>query len=266
MLYPAELRARSSFDIRTMGGAASHLMRFLLWGLVLLVCFNAREPWATTFQSRADAIEGADELRLGDGRLIKIANIVVPDGEPRRLVETWLEKHVRGEIIEVTLLNLEPDRYARFPATIKLQSGADLGETLLERGLVLVEPMIGEGFEGLFAAETRAREAQHGFWADGQFSIMPVGLVDAEPLRFVVARGEIKAVGEGGYHAYLNFGDNWRRDFTVRFAKDDLEVLFGDMLLEDFVGEVIEVRGWLFDANGPMIQIEHPGQLKRLGE
>ena len=66
---------------------------------------------------------------------------------------------------------------------------------------------------------------------------------------------------------YLNFGPDWRTDFTVTlqakarrlFRKAGLEPL-------SLEGREIRVRGWLKKFNGPMIEATHPEQIEVLNQ
>jgi hypothetical protein len=62
---------------------------------------------------------------------------------------------------------------------------------------------------------------------------------------------------------YLNFGRDWRRDFTVRAALPDARRFARQGLeLDGLVGREILVRGHLLEANGPMIELVHPAQIE----
>jgi len=60
---------------------------------------------------------------------------------------------------------------------------------------------------------------------------------------------------------FLNFGPDWRTDFTVRLDGAALKLFRAagvDPLT--FKGERVEVRGWLRFKDGPMIDASHPEQ------
>ncbi|MCW8951924.1 MAG: thermonuclease family protein, partial [Rhodospirillales bacterium] len=62
---------------------------------------------------------------------------------------------------------------------------------------------------------------------------------------------------------YLNFGRNWRTDFTVAIHRRALRLFektgVDPLLLK---GRTIRVRGWLRSRNGPMIEATHPEQIE----
>ena len=63
----------------------------------------------------------------------------------------------------------------------------------------------------------------------------------------------------------LNFGRDWRSDFTVSVSRQDMK-LFRDAGIDirTLKGRTIRVRGWLFRENGPMIRATHPEQIERI--
>ena len=74
-------------------------------------------------------------------------------------------------------------------------------------------------------------------------------------------------VGSGGGRGrlYLNFAEDWRRDFTVSVERKHMRA-FADagIDLKDFAGKRVRARGWLGWWNGPMIEATHPEQLEVL--
>jgi micrococcal nuclease len=76
----------------------------------------------------------------------------------------------------------------------------------------------------------------------------------------VLVRGRVRAVARAAEFVYLNFGEDWRRDFTVRAdARDAARFARQGLDLERL--EIV-VRGLLFEANGPMIELAHPAQIE----
>jgi micrococcal nuclease len=65
-------------------------------------------------------------------------------------------------------------------------------------------------------------------------------------------------------HTYLNFGADWRADFTVRVRRTELEGALAGLDLEGLGGRLVEVRGVVLEAGGPLIELSHPEQLQVL--
>ena len=66
---------------------------------------------------------------------------------------------------------------------------------------------------------------------------------------------------------YLNFGEDWRNDFTVEHRQGGpAAVRRSGFDLFALQGKVIRVRGWMEKLNGPMIEVNHPEQIEILAE
>ena len=66
---------------------------------------------------------------------------------------------------------------------------------------------------------------------------------------------------------YLNFGDNWRTDFTIMITPAIRKKMIAqghDPL--SLQGVKVRVRGWLENYNGPNIELIHPAWLEVLSE
>ena len=64
---------------------------------------------------------------------------------------------------------------------------------------------------------------------------------------------------------YLNFGADWRTDFTISIPREALKLFEVDGVDPlSLIGESVRVRGWLIKRNGPMIRAKHPKQIELL--
>ena len=61
---------------------------------------------------------------------------------------------------------------------------------------------------------------------------------------------------------YLNFGPDYRTDFTIAIARRDLKLFGRDFDGKALEGKTLRVRGWLKSVNGPMIEATHPEQIE----
>jgi hypothetical protein len=120
----------------------------------------------------------------------------------------------------------------------------------------------------LLASEKEARAKRLGLWRSSAYRIQ--GAADAEQLGrlihgYQLVEGTVVAVGEGRGRFYLNFAEDWRRDFTVSIERKDARA-FADAGIDPkgLTGKRVRVRGWLAWWNGPMIEATHPEQLEVL--
>ncbi len=80
---------------------------------------------------------------------------------------------------------------------------------------------------------------------------------------FTIVEGRVLAVARTGRRTYLNFGADYRTDFTVAVAARD-RGMFDDagIDLAAYEGHIIRVRGWVDSLNGAMIEATHPEQIE----
>ena len=135
----------------------------------------------------------------------------------------WL-RSFEGSAVEVGALAAEPDRWGRLSATLVVTSDAgpvDLGRGLVAAGFALVDA--GEADRlcqpELLLREARARELRIGLWR-GRPLQCPSRRQSSR--RFGSASGSLRSsraasapVGERRQRTYLNFGPDWKADFTI---------------------------------------------------
>ncbi len=269
MLYPAELRARGGPYIsrRNAGTRGRHRRRPLALLLLLLLPAlavpAAAQPlfrWSPPLA--VETIAAGPVLRLADGRRLLLAGIRLPQATRQRARDA-VARALAGGGIRIAEDRLARDRYGRLLAPIADASGAWLQAALLRRGLAVADPLTAPPgtADALFAAEAEARRAGRGVWAGA----LPLAAdrVRATPLRFAVVEGRPRRAGRGRTFLYLNFGDDRRRDFTLRIRLGRLRALLREGLdPEALVGRRIRVRGWIFPAGGPMIEITDRRQIE----
>ena len=67
--------------------------------------------------------------------------------------------------------------------------------------------------------------------------------------------------------AYLNFGPDWKGDFTVSVEPRHRRLFDAEGIdIEALEDRRIRVRGWVESWNGPLIEVTHPKQIEVLGK
>jgi endonuclease YncB( thermonuclease family) len=221
----------------------------------------------------AEVIAG-DELRLADGRSVRLAGIRVPDeragGSAARVgaeARELLGRELEGAPVRLALAAVAEDRYGRVVAQVERSDGLWLQGVLLERGLAQVQTRPGEvaRAERMLALESEARAARRGMWADPLFTVRDASALTDADGGFAIVRGEIARVAPTERFVYLNFGADWRRDFTVRIGKELVrELAAAGLEVTTLAGRRIEIRGVVLDAAGPLIELSHPEQMRLL--
>ncbi len=180
----------------------------------------------------------------------------------------------------------QPDRYGRVsgPATIQSSSGEEwLQAKLIAAGLARVVP--GDAHTActaaLLALENKSRKDQRGHWQTGIFSVLHAS--DPQKIlrqvnRFGIVEGSIVRRSKSHGRTYLNFGRDWKDDFTVnisarlvrRQSKQSANPTHDRSTRSRNPNDItkpgtrIRVRGWVENRNGPMIKIESLDQIEVL--
>ncbi len=79
--------------------------------------------------------------------------------------------------------------------------------------------------------------------------------------------GFLFSVGQPKKATYMNFGEDWRKDFTLKMdwrARRLFKKLGIDPSI--YEGKNIQVRGWVSWNGGPMMDLTHPEQIRLLDD
>lgn len=218
-----------------------------------------------------------DTLVLEDGTEVRLVGIQAPKPPlgwpataPWRLAgkaRTALADLTEGARVRLHFGGRRGDRYGRHLAHLERSDGLWIQGAMLRQGLARVysfadnRALIGD----MLALEREARARSLGIWNDPHYRIRDPQEVAEYVGGFQLVEGVVVDSALIRRVTYLNFGADWRTDFTVRiapaagklFAKAGLDPL----LLK---GKRIRVRGWIKSWNGPMIEPSHPGQIEIL--
>ncbi len=212
------------------------------------------------------AVRDGGTLMLDNGRELRLAGIEMAPGR-REALRTLAE----GRTLRLQRLGAGTDRYGRLVAFAALpDTGRSLQQILLEQGLARVSARIGQKAcaEELLAAESGARNARRGLWADPNFAPLSsenLPGLEAAGGHFTLVEGKVLSVRESGATIYLNFGRRWTRDFTVIVSKREQRTFAGGGLdLKHLEGRRIRVRGWIERRGGPVIEAAAPEQIERI--
>ncbi|MCP5082703.1 MAG: thermonuclease family protein [Alphaproteobacteria bacterium] len=233
------------------------------------------------------AVKGVSKGPLIDleaGSSLRLAGLVIPAvPRNRKDVEavknanaalTYLRKVVAGRSL-LAHPAFKADRHGRKWAQLFVTSGdADerrwLQAALVEAGYARVSPATrGSSCANiLLKLEARARTEKTGLWDQERFTVLEAWATRKLRRRensFQLVRGKVTGVAETKRVTYVNFGKDWRTDFTVnistRTAKRLKKVGFQPA---DLKGKMVRVRGWVTYANGPMIRVRAAEQIEIL--
>jgi len=149
--------------------------------------------------------------------------------------------------------------------------GEDVAALLAAGGAVRVAPQTDDlaRIDRLLAAERAARCDRRGLWAHDAYRLRRAGdLEDAAAGvgGFHVLEGAVLSTGAGGGRVYLNFGDDYRTDFTASAAtRLARRWKAAGLDLAALGGARVRVRGYVEAINGPSVDLAHVRQIEILG-
>lgn len=251
---------------------------------VFLIADMARAACDLKDAGEATIVEvlNTESLLLGDGRAIRLVGALAPRTKARWAqamglkdkITGALEERLMGQEVALRFGARKRDRYGRLLAHVFMKEGdgsVSVQEALVRDGLAMAYSFADNRAcaRELQAAERAAREADAGFWEQGIFRVREaadVESLDGLAYSFQIVQGRVQDVAESRGRIYLNFGEDWRTDFTATIAASDRASFNGsEIKLPDLDGRVIRVRGWLKRRNGPMIDVTHPEQIELAG-
>lgn len=228
----------------------------------------------------AEVISIIDPLtvQLNDGRLIRLSGLEYPD----------LTVHEAGEF-SVTAIKILKDMLLEKAVNIYQTKKPDRGRLnrmghhiahlervsdqvwiqgmMVKLGLARVRTTQRnpEMAEELYAFEDKAREAGLGVWENEAFEILNPEETPEHIDSFQIVEGRIESAALKNNRIYLNFGKDWRSDFTVSIAPRDKRA-FSRAGLDPlgWGGQHVRVRGWLESYNGAYMEINHPQAIQLL--
>lgn len=176
-----------------------------------------------------------------------------------------------GRTVELAYAERRVDRWGRLLAHVFVVGAAErewVQGHLLRHGHARVDalPDALSCLPELLAHEREGMRADVGLWRNAAYRIRsadaPQRLMRLRNT-FQVVEGHVHKVAVTRRRAYLNFGSDWRTDFT---AAADLRTpaMAGDALaaLQRLEGRRVRVRGWIERRNGPYIELFHPLQVE----
>ena len=184
-----------------------------------------------------------------------------------------LQKLAGGKSVELGFGGRRSDRYGRLLAHVFVREGSErvwLQGEMLRRGQARAYGLPGNVacLPDLVLAEQQARQSGLGVWGHASYQVRPADR-HWELLRFrssyQLVEGKILERADVRGRIYLNFGENWREDFTITVQPANKRV-FEDAgtNFASLKGRRVQVRGWIERRGGPLIEIHHPSQLEVL--
>ncbi len=263
---------------------------------VLLLFFGvafAASPWGATAGTVPDAVAAlagseiaqvaeivdGDTLVLADGRQVRLVGIQAPKLPLGRAgfapwplsaeAKAALAAACLGREVRLAYGGRREDRHGRLLAHLIAASGEWIQGALLESGMARVYSFADNRalVPQMLAQEAAARANRRGIWAEPFYAVRTPEEAGGFLGRFELIEGRVQDVATVGGRVYLNFGADWRSDFTATLAPPVRRLFESEGIdPQRYRGHIVRVRGWLKSLNGPMVDITHPEQIEAIGE
>ncbi len=233
---------------------------------------------------RVDKVIDAQTILLKDGKIVRLLSIEYPaaagdePGASSIAAKARLDR-LLPESAEVMLYQkrnrVADDKTGRvnrmghiLAHLVKKDKEEWINGTLVAEGLawVATDAANPDMADQLYALEQKARSGGKGLWAkDSGLGLLTPETASEGDGAFRVVEGTVNRAATSKNNLYLNFGDDWKKDFTVMISSEQRRLLsrkgIDPMALS---GQKIRVRGWLRQWNGPLMELESPERLEIL--
>ena len=222
-------------------------------------------------------IVDGDTLKLRDGREVRLVGLQAPKLPlGRRGFKTWpLAGEAKQALSRLTLRKTvtlhfggrRMDRHGRILAHLGGADGSWIQGRMLSLGMARVYSFRDNraAVRTMLDLESQARRERRGIWRHPYYRVRRDTDAGSDIGSFQLVTGRVQAIATVRDRTYLNFGADWRRDFTIT-VRNRFRRLFdaAGLSLASLEGRRIRVRGWLDSRNGPMIEATHPEQIEIL--
>ena len=213
-------------------------------------------PRAVTILRPSNADEVILDIPIDGTNIVRLAGIDHPEppdaarsASPRNEAEAALSQLIEGRAACLTLADGRQDRYGRLLAQIHRDDGLWIQGELLRLGLARVHVTADTRAlaSDMLAIEDKARRARRGLWSNPRLRVRSVGEIGRDLGSFQLVEGQVLDAERRGDRWYLNFGDDWRSDFTVTIPAS---------VLPDFAAAKLD----LYSLKGRVIRISRLGR------
>lgn len=251
------------------------MTRFIILLSLTLTALSASPAFAQKYIYVTSVFDG-DTILLKGGTKVRLLAINTPEidystgkAEPFAYqAKAELEKLIGNQPVRLELDVEKTDRYGRTLAHVYTKNGTWLNKALVEKGLAHVYsfPKNTQHVSTLLKAEEKARKKKAGIWSKNEWRIFDATdykYLEPRVGKYTLVAGTITQASQVGDKIYLNFGKNYRQDFTIQILNKN-KVNFSEKEIEKILkssGKQVMVRGRILPINGPLINVTHPQQL-----
>jgi micrococcal nuclease len=243
---------------------------------LLLIFLFSRHSFVDYQAVRVRYVIDGDTIILSNNQHVRYIGIDTP--ETMRKTETGFEydpkpfgeeakefnrRLVEGRIVRLEFDMVKKDKYGRLLAYCFVDDKFVNAE-LLKNGLAMLFTMVPniKYVDLLVKSQEVARENGLNLWRPA--NIIPIAEATAHLGELATVEGRVLKVKKTNAAVYLNFGQDYRTDFSVVIFKDNFH-LFNEQKIEFtnyYQGKTVRVSGLIKEYHGPEVIVRHPSQIE----
>jgi len=239
--------------------------KFVVTGLIAWTAVFSSQVVLAGGPVRVVRVLDGDTIQISDGRTVRLLGVDTPEkGEQwAKEARLWLVEQSLGR--EVTLEECaEKDKYGRTLALLD-SSGRKLNLELADAGLavpMLIPPCGNMVAEYVLEASASAFGQRRGIYGSERYDPVPHHMAEEILGERGVVFGKVVNIHRGKKAVHLNFGSDWKTDFTaVLFARGQSRYRSLGLDPGDLVGRNVYVLGKVEQYYGPQIVVNSPEQI-----
>jgi micrococcal nuclease len=211
-------------------------------------------------------VADARSFVLTDGRRVKLAAVLSPGphepfGDQAR---RYTASAVARKTVSLAFDDRTIDRHGALVAHV-FADGVWLQQSLIVSGLARVRTYRDTATcaAPLLADEAQARQAKRGLWLEPRHRVRNPEELEPDIGTFQIIEGRVASVATSRDRTFVNFGADYRTDFTVTISARDRRRLAKDGIdPATWAQKQVRVRGWLSHLNGPEVELTHAAQIQ----
>jgi endonuclease YncB( thermonuclease family) len=252
-------------------------LRLLATLIALLLTFLfASHPFVNYKAVRVKYVIDGDTIILANNQKVRYIGVDTP--ETMRKIETGFvhdpklfgeeakefnRRMVEGKVVRLEFDIVKKDNYGRLLAYC-FAGDKFVNVELLRNGLAMLYTYVPniKYVDILVKAQEEARESGINLWRPER--VIPVSKVNSHLGELVIVEGEVLKAKKTNSAVYLNFGKDYRTDFSVVIFQDNFRLFNEQKInLENYYqGKTVRVSGLIKKYRGLQIIVRHPSQIE----
>lgn len=247
---------------------------FLLLVLVLTACAPVNAPDYS--QIKVIQVIDGDTVKLQNGKLLRYIGIDTPETrikkggkfiyapQPFAIEAKELnQKLVEGKTVTVEFDIEKTDKYGRLLGYCFVE-GTFVNAKLIEEGLAALYtyPPNVQYADSFVTAQKKSRAEKKGLWA--AYEVINQTQANHYVNQIRIVRGKVINAHQSSKCVFLNFGYDWRTDFSVVIFNNSLDAFRKQGIdpVTFYKGREVEVTGRIKEYNGPEIIVNSPHEIE----